>query len=484
MRRLVGITLLAGMGGSVLPFFLFTASGARAVSNLVLRGLFKTEGVSIGQVQGNLFNGCSLAEVELRQPARLPPGSRLGAAQLRISPLRWAGFRRPKVTAEWLRVQLGGDRSEGFVREALFLPPRRLLLRGLEVAAPSPLPTGGRIEVGEMEVLLPLAPKNIRRIRRGKLTGAGSEAVLISMALQGGIPVVDVYCRSLDIAEWRELFPEAPSLPRLAGELRDVQLYLRNPFSNPRLKGECRVERLDFNGATLMEGPATWEMAFSRQAAGLFEARGRLVLKAGRILLRHSVVQLEKSRIHFPGGSTPPTLELRGGATVGEVKIRFIAQGPLDRPDIRLTSQPPMKEEKLLFLLATGQRWKGLESSLAQGKISPDLTGEFLRYLLFGRVNGGLAQRWGLQALSPRVDPQKGVYGVKATLTDKVDARYEVAHPEDSAGQVTTSQRVGVEYRMQGDHSIGVDVERSAPAAPQESDEKAGEVRLKYKKAF
>jgi hypothetical protein len=180
---------------------------------------------------------------------------------------------------------------------------------------------------------------------------------------------------------------------------------------------------------------------------------------------------------------------------VKDTKINIKVSGRRDHPKMELTSYPDLPETKLLLMLVTGKSWGGLDESLTEGKLSPDLAKDAVDFLFFGGGSGSessLTKRLGIKDISISYDQNKKGISLKEGLTKQIEVGYGVAQEAgDIQQQSTVTQTVGGEIKMTERLSVGVERELKkhydAGIAPQggpissESDDK---LLLKYKRKF
>ncbi len=191
----------------------------------------------------------------------------------------------------------------------------------------------------------------------------------------------------------------------------------------------------------------------------------------------------------FTGRWNVPKLDIKGSTAIEGVKIFATLQGTMEKPDLKLVSEPPLPQEALLLMLATGKRWRNLEGSFNQGEIPLVLARDFLDYFFLSGVGTELAERFGISNVSLTYDSATQGVGLRSTLSDKAELRYGVEQPEAYERQQSPKQKIGAEYKISDQVSIeaqGIVKQQETPAAagtPQAS-QKDGQVLLKYKKKF
>lgn len=114
----------------------------------------------------------------------------------------------------------------------------------------------------------------------------------------------------------------------------------------------------------------------------------------GTVSLHNAVVRLPFSKLEVSNGTLrfspqtgfDPIVELRGSAEPRPYRVQVYAHGRASDPQLILTSQPPLPENEIMTLLATGTTASGLEDSQAAAMRASQLLIEELRRgrFLFG----------------------------------------------------------------------------------------------------
>ncbi len=104
--------------------------------------------------------------------------------------------------------------------------------------------------------------------------------------------------------------------------------------------------------------------------------------------LPFTTLEVRKGTLTFtPETGFDPILEIRGSAEPRPYRVSAFAYGNISDPQLALTSQPPLPENEIMTLLATGTTTEGLEDSQAASNRAMQLLIEELRRgrFLFGK---------------------------------------------------------------------------------------------------
>lgn len=115
---------------------------------------------------------------------------------------------------------------------------------------------------------------------------------------------------------------------------------------------------------------------------------GRVRISEAVARLPFSTLEVREGYLNFsPETGFDPTLEIRGRAEPRPYRVQVYAYGRLSDPQLVLTSEPPLPENEIMTLLATGATSAGLEDSQAASSRAMQLLIEELRRgrFLFGK---------------------------------------------------------------------------------------------------
>lgn len=115
---------------------------------------------------------------------------------------------------------------------------------------------------------------------------------------------------------------------------------------------------------------------------------GRMRITEAVARLPFSTLEVREGYLNFtPENGFDPTLEIRGRAEPRPYRVQVYAYGRMSDPQLVLTSEPPLPENEIMTLLATGTTSAGLEDSQAASSRAMQLLIEELRRgrFLFGK---------------------------------------------------------------------------------------------------
>jgi len=247
---------------------------------------------------------------------------------------------------------------------------------------------------------LPLVRNDFLIVRANadlRLQGPWERAVL-----SGTVGAVDsIFYRDIELLPIGTPFtgPAAASLPKIDPP-RSQGTPLPEPFRNWGLNVLVRTEE-----AFLIRGNlATGEVSANIRVAGTLEKPapdGVATLKNFRAALPFSNLEVRSGTATFkPATGFDPILEIRGTAEPRPYRVTVYAYGQASNPQVLLTSNPPLPENEIMTLLATGTTTTGLVDPQAASSRALQLLAEELRR---GRFRYGKQLR-PLLGLLDRVD--------------------------------------------------------------------------------
>lgn len=221
-------------------------------------------------------------------------------------------------------------------------------------------------------------------------------------ALSGTVGAVDgIFYRDIELLPIGAPFtgPSAAALPKIDTPKANTSA-IPQPFGNWGLNVTVRTD-----APFLIRGNlATGEVNGSMRIGGTVAAPapdGAFEIKDFKASLPFSTLIVRKGTVSFkPDSGFDPILEIRGTAEPRPYVVTLYAYGRASNPQLVLTSNPPLPENEIMTLLATGTTTEGLENPQAASSRAMQLLAEELRR---GRFRFGKQLRPVL-ALLDRVD--------------------------------------------------------------------------------
>jgi len=366
---------------------------------------------------------------------------------------------------------------------------RQLVIEDIEIKKAGILPAGVVLRIQKIDMYL-TAPsmKSLNvEIHNGRLLCPVSGFVVFDGIYQDGCFDFHVFAKDLAVQEWLALFPVAGDNKNICGMIADLDCSLKGSWQKLDFKGKFNGGSLSKENVLLTDCVGIFHLAVSG-AVRHPRLNGEIVLKSGKVFLGRVILGLEEGKILFAGDPYQPSFVFSGKTTVEEVDINVILKGTPGEPSLKLSSDPPFAEAKLMMMLLTGKSWKSTEEALTAGQLTPDAIKDFLDYFLWDGSASRLTQQLGISDISLVADDKTKGIGVTKQLFDDVSVRYSVQQQKTAQEEdADMTQKVGVTYKVIENLAIeGETVMKSQENVGNETQlPQANEaVYLKYKKKF
>lgn len=199
-----------------------------------------------------------------------------------------------------------------------------------------------------------VARANVSLAVKGPLDGA---------VVSGDVEVVDsLFFRDVELIPVGVPFvgPSAASLPKLDAATTAAPT-VPAPFGDWRLDVRLRTGMPFLIRGNLGTGSITADVRVTGTAAKP-EPRGVVMVNEAVLALPYSTLRVRRGIVRFTG-DLDPDLEIRGLAEPRPYRVFLYAYGSASNPQMVLTSSPPLPQNEIMTLLATGTTSSGLEDS-------------------------------------------------------------------------------------------------------------------------
>ncbi len=384
-----------------------------------------------------------------------------------------------KTYAGCREVFIGG--AKGTLINGLYLED--LELKGLKF-----LPQGSFIKVQKITLSLhSLTAKGFAvDIFNGRLWMGGEDPVLFYGSYKDGDVDLSIYTKRVDVDDVLQFFDSKEIARDLTGTVTDFDATVKGSFLEPVAVGDFLLQSLQYKDFSMTNSHGAFDLKLKKIH---FDTKifGGVSLQNGKLVgLKTAIVNLLPSKIIFNGSLTSPTLNAQAVSSVGKIKIMINIRGAVDSPDLELTSEPSVAQQRLLLMLATGRSWSSLDTLGTQETISPELAGDFLDYFLFSGKESEIADHFGIKNFSLKYDDTTKGIRITKDLDSRTEASYSIDQNTDQDGKSSTTQTIGQEYKLTDRVSVGAQKQFSQTDAKSDSkkDQEGSKVILKYKKSF
>ncbi|MDP0492374.1 MAG: translocation/assembly module TamB domain-containing protein [Verrucomicrobiota bacterium JB023] len=197
--------------------------------------------------------------------------------------------------------------------------------------------------------------------------------------------------------------PKAPSLPSLGRPSRGggARIPLPEPFASWTISARATTTDPFLVRGNLTEGQVTGAVNASG-TLGRPQLDGTLTIRDFSANLPFSKLTIDGGQAIFtPGGGFIPSLEILAESRISPYDIDLFVSGKATSPEIAFTSSPPLPENEIITLLATGVTPEGLEDT--------DTARNKLFQLLIERVRLAPPGTFTYKYLRPLAEPLKDV---------------------------------------------------------------------------
>jgi hypothetical protein len=327
-------------------------------------------------------------------------------------------------------------------------------------------------------------------ITNGRIFLRGDEGLFFNVRLHGRALGGNIYTRNFDLVSMRGVLAQFFDLPRFAGTLSDVDLYLGGTLDKPEVNGRFTAEKITWNDFILRDVPARLQAVFARGKVH-WDTNGKLFLDGGFLTNDVVRIDLKPSCLKFNGPLSSPELDIDAFCKIARTQINIRVKGSRRDPEINLSSDPVYPRGQLLLMLATGKRWPGIENFSGRPQDNSAMASNLADYFLFGGQRARIIRALGLSAISVNADNKKQGLTFSKDVTDRLGVDYGVAIGATNQSQRGVIQVLEGEYRLTDKFMMGVQKEilpargtgATAPD-PTPNDIPDDRVFLKYRSSF
>ncbi|MBF0521800.1 MAG: translocation/assembly module TamB domain-containing protein [Candidatus Omnitrophica bacterium] len=355
-------------------------------------------------------------------------------------------FGRYFITQRFQAEQITVEKISGTILKGIFF-------KNVEIKNSQWIATKHVLRIQDLTLDLNLLTPPFKvKIENARLILSQEEPIIFSGNYYGGTLNLDLYSTSLDLANILNLFPKKSAFwEKTTGAMESIQLQISGSVTHPHLEGTMLVKKFTSKNFSLFDVPLRVSLDISKEP-NFLKIKGGLYCEKGLLKARDSEITLSKSNIVFleqPGSS--PSLFVNGTSVIDTTKINISLRGSMKNPILKLTSDPPLSQDRLLVMLATNKSWNSLENSLGQinkNEISSDMVKDFFDYAFLGGSGEKMAQKLGIKDGWVKMDQNTRSAGIKKSLSDALDVGCEVEEIKN------TDKTKDIKYKMLGDLKV------------------------------
>ena len=480
------------IGLTSLYVLFFTTTGSEFIIKLQLAKYSQYKNISIGKIEGSLLRKVIIYDLKIGGLKNLPLGSMLQIQSLRVKvdlftkkldmEFKNGVFKTPSSDAIYFSgmcndgifgLDVNGDSFD--LRELTGLLPE-------ELAATS---MSGVLRDIKISITGDISNGIVLKVIHGKLKLPNSESILFDGSYQNALLDLGIYSNTIDLKDAINLLEDKKGLAGVSGMVKSLDIRIKGTLLEQAVTGTFQIAKITRQDFSISDCPGILALRL-KMAQKAIILNGEIIFNNGTVSgPKTAIINLQKSKIVFDGDIRNPALDIRGNSTVNGTKIDIALTGLLDKPDVALRSVPPMPEERLMLMVATGKNWAGAEDVLNKGKISPDLAKDFVSYFVFSEPGNNMGKKFGLDNFSLKYDDKTQGVSVKKDITNKTLLNYGVEQSKEMGKEKEITHKIGVEQKLTKNISLSGKRELTQGSKTDGKDTKPNdEVAVKYQAAF
>ena len=239
-------------------------------------------------------------------------------------------------------------------------------------------------------------------INNGSLRMPGSDTILFYGTYKNRKLDFTIYSKTIYVQQFLDMFIQSDLLKKIDGDIDDFNATIAGGVFRPKIKGDFLIRNLIYDKFSLTDVPIEADVKIKGDL-GRALLYGDVIMQKGTVRgPTPAVINLNPSKIIFKGNLENPSLDIKATSNVSNTEISIELKGTFKKPNLVLTSDPPMAQQELLLMLATGTQWSSLSSGDPNQDISQDLANDFLNYLISSGSNNGIIKSLGIDSLTLR----------------------------------------------------------------------------------
>lgn len=324
------------------------------------------------------------------------------------------------------------------------------------------------------------------KVTNGRLELSKESPVIFQGGYQNQTLDFNIYANTIDLKRLSALFPNISVFRDIRGIAVNPDIYLKGPWLDKKITGEFMVKDGFYKEFKLTGCFVTANCAL-KKINNKLSLIGNIDLKQGVLTIRKTNIQIEGGRIILTENLKDSIFDLKGFSLIEGIRINIVFKGTLYKPDLRLTSDPPLPKDTLLLMLATGRRWQDLKSSNSTGELNINVVKDFIDYFVLGGSASNFAKSLGISDISLTYTTESKSIKATSPISDKIGVTYGVEQKQPQGKPAATQYDVGAQLKVTD--TVSVEAERKikpqsgqTPGGGQQQPDDT--ILLKYKKEF
>ncbi len=238
------------------------------------------------------------------------------------------------------------------------------------------------LRIQKVEMRLPLwdLAHSDFKIFNARLFLPDSDPIVFTGDVFAGAIRGNLYAKSVDLHEAGRFWAIEDLRRNLQGFIANADLAVSGPVSAPVVRGHFLADSLRYKSIFLTDGFARLGLTLTPRAQDCLVS-GEVDVDSGLVKIRGVDLDVTPSRFTFQGDFFNPLLQIHLSAQVEDMDIDLTVQGSMAKPDLAVSSDPPMNPQEALRVLFTHNAWT-LSSNPFNGATSSQLAENFLNYSL------------------------------------------------------------------------------------------------------
>jgi hypothetical protein len=336
---------------------------------------------------------------------------------------------------------------------------RGLIFRNIHFQNLVDMPEGSELKIQELTVNghgLDWKAADLE-IRNARLFLPGQDLIVIDGRYSDRQLDMNIYANGAFLSTLVGLWPDWEIRLPDPASLEAIDIYLRGAVDEPQITGQFMVRRAVFQKFQLDGAPVIFDLRIDRRHRE-WGVTGFVEIGRGDFYSPYSDLRLSLSRLEFEGDWSNPRLDIHAWAEIERVKTVLKVRGTIERPEIELSSEPPLPQEELMLMVATGKRWRGLTTLMENGAVNADLTKDFIDYVFLAGRGSRFARRYGIYDMSITLERDRQGISARKILSDRLDVGYAIEKEQElEAGRDQVRQKVEGALRLTEGISVGVE---------------------------
>lgn len=285
---------------------------------------------------------------------------------------------------------------------------QQIVLHNIELKNIKDWPIGVVVRIQKADIYFAsFDPKSLNiEVHNARLLSPSFGTVIIDASYQDSRLEADIFSACLEIGEIGRFFPQLAFLKNSSGVVESLDCLVKGDLKSLESSGTFHIDAFAKDAFSLKDIPVNFSLKMQDVMRSL-RLTGEVSIEKGSVILPSATFDLQPGKILFAGDPADPFLELIGVTSLEGAEVKAVLQGDLAKPDLRLTSQPPMPQEKLLMMLLTG-----------------------------------------LGDISFKYDEHAGVFSLKKELIDNVGVSYGVKQGQAQRPGLAATQKLGISCKV------------------------------------